>query len=347
MAINVFAKNAAKARAAKAFLHDLTFTAGYRSTDQRQNGSGFLGNNYVASAEALCKEVLERNFNDVDKEIRYLEGTNFASSLTSSRPKTQYYMAEDIAEVLVYLAECLNLYWDDINATVHEKATFSKTILGRAVEKYERFASMVPAAPVQSANAPTAPRATSTRTPGQAPKNNYKSTGPQSGNVRDLHGTPGQKVFAQGGSVFRIVGTIANSKNVASAFVRPLTPTGASGNTNKVFVNSGNGYTDCICWFDDLSEANAFLSKVVNNATIKSNITNLQVVKNKPDSNGYYLIGTEFGECAISAKKLNEALQETLQDTEDDTIVTESAWDKFAKNKTQETLDDVHYYMNK
>lgn len=341
---NVYKKNSADARAAKSFLHDLTCIAGLRGNNQRTNGALDLGY-YTNEALELCNEVLSRSFNDVDSALRRLDGVSVRADLAKPRASTKTWSADEIATALVYLAECLNLYWDDINATVHEKATFSKTILGRAVEKYERFTSMIPAAPVQSA--PAATRAPSNRTPGQAPKNNYKSTGPQSGNVRDLHGTPGQKVFAQGGSVFRIIGTIANSKNVASAFVRPLTPSGAAGNTNAVFVNSGNGYTDCICWFDDLNEANNFLAKIANSGKVKANISNLQVVRNKPDSNGYYLVGTEYGECAISAKKLNEALEEAFKDAEDDAIVTESVWDKFAKDKTEETLENVHYYMNK
>lgn len=348
MAISVFAKKSAAARVAKAFLHDLTYTAGLRGQSQRQNGSGSFGSSYVTAADALCNAVIERDFNDVDKYIYAFDGIAFQDSLTGTRPKTVTFTSDDVAEALVYLAECLNLYWDDVNATVHEKAAFSKTILGRAVEKYERFTSKIPVAPVQQGSANTGTtRAPLSRPAGQPPKNNYKSTGPQSGNVRDLHGTPGQKVFAQGNDVFRIVGTIANSRNVASAFIRPLTPSAAAGNTNKVFVNSGNGYTDCICWFDDLAEANNFLSQVVNNANIKSNISSLQVVRNKPDSNGYYLVGTEFGECAISAKKLNEALQETLRESDDDVAITESVWDKFAENKTEESLENVHYYMNK
>lgn len=352
---NVYAKNSADARAAKSFLHDLACVSGLRSNNQRSNGNGSLSIStfYSTTAQELCDEVLNRGFNDVDAAIRKLDGLQVSSDLTKARPKLKTWSADEIATALVYLAECLNLYWDDLNATQYELDAFKDTILGKKVAAYGRYTSVLQA---QMANAPTSNigtnKTTTSRTAGQPPKNNYKSTGPQSGNVRDLHGTPGQKVFAQGNTVFRIVGTIANSRNVASAFVRPLSPTGASGSTNKVFVNSGNGYTDCICWFDDINEVNSFYTKLVNNANIKSNITNLQIVKNKPDTNGYYLVGTEYGECAIAAKKLNEALGEAVEDISEsiadaDVLEEDNGWERVGARITKEEYEKLTQNMLK
>lgn len=354
---NVYSKNSADARAAKSFLHDLTCVAGLRGNNQRtnENGSLSMSSYYSNAALELCNEVLNRSFNDVDTSIRKLDGLSVKADLTKTRAKTKTWTADEIATALVYLAECLNLYWDDVNATQYEIDSFKDTILGKKVELYGRFTSVLQAA---QAAAPTsnintsAPRSRTNRAAGQPPKNNYKSTGPQSGNVRDLHGTPGQKVYAQNNVVFRIVGTIANSKNVASAFVRPLTPSGATGSTNKVFVNSGNGYTDCVCWFDDLHEANIFFTKLTNSSNVKNNITNLQIVKNKPDNNGYYLVGTEFGECAISAKKLNEALGEAVEDaadidTESDILEEDNGWERVGAKLTREEFRELTQSMLK
>jgi hypothetical protein len=352
MATNVFRKGSMDARKAKAFLHDITFAAGLRSNNQRQNGSVSLPSNLIPSADAVCKEVINRAFNDVDSDIRNLTYVDFGDSLTSARLKAIRFDTDEVARALVYLAECLNVYWDDLNASVHEKETFSKTILGRAVQSYGRFTSMINTTPSAAAQMPTAnnaggtssPRQSSPRVPGQPPKNGYKSSGPQSANVRDLQGTPGSKVFAQGGTVYRIIGDDSQSKNIPTAFVRPLTASGATGSTNKVYVNSGNGYTDCVCWFDDLSEAQSFLNKVVANTTIKSSITNLRIVRNNPDANGYFLVGTEYGVCAISAKKLNEALEETLIEEID---TENTCWDKQCSESSVENKKELQYYMRK
>lgn len=344
---NIYNKNSADARAAKSFLHDLTCIAGLRGTNQRTNGSLDISSYYANDALEMCNEVLNRNFSDVDKAIKNLSGVTVRADLTKARAKQKSWYSDEIATALVYLAECLNLYWDDLTATQYEVDTFKNTILGAKVAAYGRFLSdlqnAVASAP--TSNVPTT-RTASNRTPGQPPKNGYKSSGPQSGNIRDLHGTPGNKVYAQSSEVYCIIGTIANSKNVASAFIRPLSSSGAAGTTNAVFVNSGNGYTDCICWFDDITEARNFLAKVINGTTIKSTISNLQIARKKPDSNGYFLVGTEYGECAISAKKLNEALKDFDADTEyleeDD-----NGWERVGARITNEEFETLTQDMMK
>jgi hypothetical protein len=242
------------------------------------------------------------------------------------------------------MAECLGLYWDDLNATQYEIDTFKKTLLGQAVDSFDRFASKIPV-PKQ----PRAPRSTTAGT-GSVPNNTYKSSGPQSANIRDLHGTAGVKVYAQNTEVYRIIGTNSASKNIPTVFVKPLSPSGNLNGTNKVFVSSGNGYTDCACWFDDLNAAQDFLSKVLANASITNNISNLHIVRNKPDSNGYFLVGTEFGECAISAKKLNEALVETTDEAElmeQTELEEDNGWERVGKRITKEEFDALSQSMLK
>ena len=348
---NVYSKGSADAAAAKSFLHDLTCIAGFRSNNQRTNGPLAFTSKQAAAATALCNEVINRSFNDVDAAIFSLSGTYVKAHLTKPRAADRAWWSEDIATALVYLAECLNIYWNDLNATTYEVNAFKKTILGKKVEEYGRFASTLQNA---AANAPTttgiptktsrAPKAKASTTNTGAVKSTYKSTGPQSSKIRDLQGTPGTKVYANGPLVYKIVGTNASSKNTPSVFVRPISASGATGSTNKIFVNSGNGYTDCTCWFDDPNEANDFLAKVLSNCTIQAGISNLHVAKAKADQNGYFMIGTEYGVCAIQASKLNEALEEDLIENFD---TENTVWDRAYADASDDDKQELNYYMRK
>ena len=150
-----------------------------------------------------------------------------------------------------------------------QKVEFKKTILGDTVYKYGRVISAVKDKTTsRSSSGSTA--SGSTRTSGQPPKNGYKSSGPQSGNVRDLldlqtngPGTPGQKIHADGPYIYKIIGDNPQSKNTPNVFIKPLSAAGGKGTTNKIFISSGNGYTDCTCYFDDPNDAQAFLDKII------------------------------------------------------------------------------------
>ena len=181
------------------------------------------------------------------------------------------------------------------------------------------------------------------------PKNGYKQSGPQSGNVRDLRdasgvgvGTPGQKVVAKGSYIYKIVGDKTGS-NTPNAFIKPLSASGNAGGTNKVFISSGNGYTDCTCYFDDPNDAQKFLDEIIKNNRVPANVTGLRVVKNKADPNGYFVVGTEFGVCAISAKTLNEAINEALEEKAERTV----SWEKATEGYTKEKLDELHTWMRR
>jgi hypothetical protein len=244
------------------------------------------------------------------------------------------------------MAELLQLYWDDTLKTPYEIDEFRKTKLGEAVFKYGRYISAIqdkPARATRSTSTAGGAVASGTGSATSQPQNGYKSSGAQSGNVRDLQdlnggpGVPGQKVTAGGQYIFRIIGDNPQSKNVPNVFIKPLSPSGATGNTNKVFFSSGNGYTDCTCYFDDENDAQDFLNKVIAAGRVPSNISNPRVVKRKADPNGYFLAVTEFGVCAISAKTLNETL------TEDST----GGWEKATEECTKEELEELHTWMRR
>lgn len=320
---------------AKSWLHDVTLAAGIRQTNLRSDAVRFQ-QDFRAAAQAACDELINRNFDNIDSSIRKLAGYSFNVSLTSSR--STHYKPEQVAKCLVYMAELTQLYWDDTVRTPYEIDEFKKTLLGAAVYKYGRYISAIQDRKSRSSSSAGSAGG---KASGGAPQNGYKQSGPQSGNVRDLQ-MP-QKVLANTSLIYKIVGDNPQSKNTPNVFIKPLSAAGAEGSTNKIFISSGNGYTDCTCYFDDPNDANTFLNKVLASNRVPSNVTNLRVVKSKADPNGYFLAGTEFGTVAISAKTLNEALKESAEE------VTESVsgWEKATANYTKEELDELHTWMRR
>lgn len=343
----IFTTPAAEA-VAKAWLHDVTLAAGVRTTNQRTGYRAGLNfpQWFVDAAIKVCNELINRDFNDVDHSIKELAGVKFWSKMDTdaSGGTNKSYNEEGVAKTIVYMAELLNLYWDDTIKTTYEVDEFKKTLLGQAVYKYGRYISAVGAAkPTRSSGGNAGgTRAPSTRAPGQAPKNNFKQSGPQSGNARDLldidggPGTPGAKVDPSGVDVYGICGTSTTTKNIARVFVKPLAPSGAAGKTNKVCIGSGKGFGDCVCWFEDANEAQDFLDKIVKNGRVPANVTGLQIVAKRKESNGYFLVGTEFGPCAISARALNEAISSDSEAVEEG-----FAWDKVMENLDSDELYEL------
>lgn len=323
--------------AAKTFLHDITLAAGIRTNNQRTNGVPSFNPSFENSAKLVCDEVINRDFTDIDSSILYLaKCRRYNLSMTSAKYKS--INAEYVAKSLVYLAEMANAYWDDTIRTPYEIEEFKKTILGKNVWKYGRYISTIKGRSTNTANSTSGGKAS-----GQPPKNDYKQSGPQSGNVRDLLGQPGDKVSAYGNVVYKIIGDNPASKNVPNAFINPISSSGASGSTNKVKLGSGNGYTDCTCFFDDPNDAQDFLDKIIASGKIPVNVSNLRVVKVKADPNGYFLVGTEFGQCAISAKKLNEDLAEECNNVDDRPV----NWEKATESYSEEEKRELHTWMRR
>lgn len=333
-------------QAAKTWLALVTVAGGLR-TDPKLGNVGDA--RYKNFATDVCDELVNRNFNNIDKSIKELSYYGFTISGSSKR---KHLKPEQIAKAVVYLAEQTQLYWDDTVRTPYEIDEFKKTLLGDAVYAYGRYISAIQDKPAR-ARAASASGNTSSGASGnsnQQPKNGYKQSGPQSGNVRDLRdldgvspGTPGNKIFAEGQFIYRIVGDKQQS-NTPNAFINPLSSSGeARGGTNKVRFSSGNGYSDCTCFFDDPNDAATFLNELIKNNRIPVNVTNPRVVKGKADPNGYFLVGTEFGVCAISAKKLNEALTEAANEMPK----REVNWKKATEGYTKEEIEELHTWMRR
>jgi hypothetical protein len=335
--------------AAKAWMHDVMVIAGVLPQSQRTANDiyfTYYHNMPTADAAKICDELINRDFTNIDSSIKQLSQYRFFSSF-AAQSKNKQYKPEDIAKVIVYMAECFNLYWDDTIRTPYEIDEFKKTILGNAVYMYGRYISAIKDKTTKtraSGSSAGTPRAASS-----APQNGYKQSGPQSGNVRGLMGNPGEKVYADGPVSYRIEGDKLQS-NTPRVFIKPLTASGAVGNSNKIYISSGNGYTDCTCYFDDPNEAQKFLDKVIADLPklIKekraiAGIANLRVAKVKSDTNGYFLVDTEYGICAVSAKTLNEAMTEALKEETE----RSSGWEKATERYTTEELEELHTWMRK
>ena len=154
-----------------------------------------------------------------------------------------------------------------------------------------------------------------------------------------MKGTPGQKYQANTPISYKIIGDSSTAGGGANAFIKPLSQSrgSISGNTNKVLVGSGRGFGDCICFFDDLDDARAFLAKLVKSGNVPSTVTNLRPVMVDSDPNGYFIIGTEFGDVAARAMALNEALAESAAEQDKPT-----EWDSVLESLDYEEKMDFY-----
>lgn len=283
---------------------------------------------FVDEATIICKEIRNRlfEFSKVDRALRTLESFKFYAD-----PKTDQYSkntrttrktADKLAAYLANFCKENAIYWDDIhtNKTTYELESYKdpeQTLFGAALWEYECFLSQnLGASNTTSQKATSTTKATNKSTGGQ-PKDTYKTDGPMSGKVRALVGQPNVKMKANGSDIFFIRGEKVKDPNNPNkktkpqyAFIRPLNPVGNKNGVNKIFIGDPSGYRDFKIYFDELSDANQMLLNIQNNNIIPASIENVKVYKEKVDSNGYFVLKTEFGDAAVKASDLNESLRE-------------------------------------
>ena len=322
-------------QAAKSWFHDLTLAAGINTNNLRSFTPQMARHQqWQQAASTICDEIVNRDFNNVDAAINRISGIRF-----NVDGKWKTFKQDGVAKAIVYVTELMQLYWDDTVKTPYEIDEFKKTHLGSAVYKYGRYISAIKdkTNKSNSNNAPKAKAASSSSSSGASTqaKGGYYQSGPQSGNARDLQGNPGEKVLANTSFIYRIIGDTTTSKSTPQVFVNPIYPSGAAGSTNKVKFSSGKGYGDCTCYFDEISDAQEFLDKIIKNNRVPADVSNPRIAKRPADPNGYFLVGTEFGVCAIDAKRLNETLEEAANNIEKRV----PDWEKATEGYTKEELD--------
>ena len=279
----IFANSRGEAKA-KAWMHDVMAISGVLPQSQRKANIIYFTRYQTpptAEASKICDELINRRFNDIDSAINRISYYEFYPSMTDSCRETRY-SPEDIAKAIVFMAERLNLYWDDTDVTPYEVEAFKKTLLGAAVYQYERYITAIKDDIPKVKSSSTGPKAASS-----APKNDFKQQGPKSGQARGLIGQPGEKVYIQGQYALAIAGEMPNVKSKYYAQIKPLDKNGASGSTNKVFVSASHSYGMGICYFDEMSDAQAFYDKLVKSGNVPSNLTKFEIGQVKKDKNGY------------------------------------------------------------
>ena len=327
-------------------MHDFAVAGGILSKSQRAfpaHAEQYLTRpEFKQSAKVICDELINRNFDNIDSTLARLASRHY-TVIISMKVFTLALIPnpDTIAKSIVYMAQLLDIYWDDTVRTPYEIEEFKKTYLGTAVYRYGRYISAI-----KPAKKTTGGRTTSTG----ASCGGYKQSGPQSSRVRDLIGTPGTKVQAVEAFIYKIIAD-KTGKNTPNVFIKPLSGSGAAGSTNKIFFSSGNGYTDCTCYFDSYTDAADFLAKLTGANRVPANMNNPRIARLRPDSNGYFSVGTEFGPCKISAKTLNEALEEQLNQKELDEGCAKGAekntWKKTTEKYTQDEKQELHTWMRR
>jgi len=318
---------------AKGFLLDLFYCGGLIDANDLALGSKVSDRRggmdaHGKEAQTICNEIQYRLFDffEVDKALQALDGCKFiADPKLTGHWKYREGSVRQISRTPDKLAAMIadfcadnKIYWDDINTnkTVNELEQYKQTMFGQAPVREGCFLSQASSTKASSASTtvrqPRTPKASN-----QGPMNNYKQSGPQSGNARGLIGQPGAKITASNIRVYAVVGDNTKSTKGASAYalVNPLEAKGKSANdanVNRVFVNSSHGYTDCVCYFETPQEADAFLQKC--QGICPSFVANLRVAKKSADRNGYFRVETDFGPALILAQKLNELMEQKAEE---------------------------------
>ena len=294
-------------------LHDIFEAGGLIKRSARTAGTtAVVHASSVEAAKKVCEEIKFRNFDfyAVDAALEKLARLYYTD--IHSTTKERMFNRIQIANMLAAFCAEQEIFWDDVNTsrTTVEMDTYRKSALGGACWEFNCFLSQqkpVKASSGTSARKPLrAPRAA-----GAAPKSGYKSSGPKSGEIKGLIGTPGEKIMLTGKNL--VVICCDSSKPKAQyVFVDPLA---YRADINKVKLGDPSGYSACKLFFDSISTAETAIEGIKRSITIPDHITGFTLKKQAADPNGYFKIDTEVGPAYIKASKLNEEIKEEM--TED------------------------------
>jgi len=244
--------------------------------------------------------------------------------------------AADVFEAVVKFCVNKQLYWDDCNKnlTVYEVNAFYDTTFGHIVTNLNGFTSQPEpwedsTTTSTTTNTQAAPktRAPKTANP-NGPVKDYKSLGPLATKCRDVKDTT---VIVINRPMYKISGVKGTNKSEVNAYIKPVLVGdygrgGDSSSTNKLLFGSAKGYGYCTCLWSSVSDADAALKYLQDNNRIPSDVTNVQVCSTN-NQHRFIKIGTETGDCYISAGKINEALGEEFEED----LNTEEVYDKYSE----------------
>ncbi len=345
---------------AKSWLHDIFVAGGIYPTPRRAVASddyycmyGTSPHRNKADRTTLCQNATElcgiiknrkvdtKIFLRLDELLNYFEHERFLNALDASRSwSTVTKKASMLAKYLAWFCAEYKFYWDDSAASTYEMAEINNTIMGKTLKSFGGFASQhAPKAAKTSTASSGTPTATP-RMPGQPPQNNFKSRGALSGVAVDLKSIPGQKEHLST-PIYCVNGVDSNGTVLEdTAYIRPVEADPKSqakytiNNTNKVLFGKAKGYGYCQVYFSSKQAADDFCMQLIaSNPGVNPNVTLIKVCQLKSAlANGYFMIGTEFGTVYISASKLNESIQEAIQESTKDVkpgMSNKEKWERY------------------
>ena len=307
---------------AKSWLHDIFVLAREISPCKDSSYGCMYGARYgteprKTNALAIVDELKMRNFTDLNSAFEFFANEGFSINMSDWRDLTRK-KADMLAKYVAWFCYTNKIYWNDTIRDPEEIKIFKETLLGQALAEYDCFATTPDRKATTglggSSRSPRAPKAASTGDSGSIPATGgFKGLGPMSSKARDLKGMPGEKVKLTG-RLYTIEGNSATTKSIPAAFIKPLDGSGAAGATNKVFFGtSWKGYKNCVCFYTSDSEALAVATKLKDDSKIPASTSKVTINYRYADANGYFKVGTEYGDCYILARELNEDLVEEVE----------------------------------
>ena len=343
---------------AKSWLHDIFVAGGIYPTPRRTLASDDYWHMYGTSSHrnqtsrtTLCQNATElcgilknrkvdtKMFLRMDELFTFFENEQFLKSLDSSRSwDTTHKSATMLAKYLAWFCAEYDFLWDDNATSIYEREELAKTISGKIFKSFGIFATQH--AP-KTAKATSSAGTTSTpRTPGQPPQNNFKSRGALSSVAVDLKSVPGQKEHLS--TPIYCVNGVDSAGTVLedTAYIRPVEADPKSqakytvNSTNKVLFGKAKGYGYCQVYFTSKQAADDFCAQLIaSNPGVNPNVALIKVCQLKSAlANGYFMIGTEFGSVFISASKLNESIQEAIQESGENVkpgVSNKEKWERY------------------
>lgn len=302
--------NANEIELAKRWLNTIFKYAGFTSTTAR---SFFRWYPPINAITALVDEIKNRQFTFIKAKLDQCLVQLSQNKILTPKGGWVSRNSLQLAQYIAWFCSENNIIWDDTNTTQYEMDQYKDTILGKALFNAGCFLNTQPV--TNTSTTKTSRNTTITpKQPGQLPVNGYKASGAHSGDIPNLVGTPGNKLYLHGAML--CIEADKSGKNTPNAFITPLKATTSSitavakSAAEKVNMGSGNGYTDCRLWFDNYITANVFLAACQQKFGNKFN--NIHLAYKKADINGYFEVSTEFGNAFIKASTLNEDLEENL-----------------------------------
>lgn len=281
-----------------------------------------------AAVKIVCDFILNRavetqRFQKLDKALDFLSRASFLPDLKA----TSGYVTkspEDLAKYIVWFCQKNNWVFNNKNTSKEEmKFIAENTIIGKVIwDNYlfakDRIPELDPDRPKDAAETTaSAPKQDKTSKPaaqqsqpaagGKLPDGTKQSNANHTlyrSNARGLvH--PDQPKIDLNGTIYKIVGKGATPTKITLNVKPKYASTPLSVN-----YGVGTGWNDCMLFFDSEAAAKVFRDKAW--AAKPQEITVLDVVSTRGDSNGYVEVETEFGNAYITAAKLHEEVQEDL-----------------------------------